>query len=588
MASIQTAITIVDRVSAPMQNINNSLNTTVANFEKLDRATEEVDVSSDKLAGTIGKLVSAYALLDVAKKAIDYASDLQEVQNVVDVTFENSSAVVDAWAKTTLEAYGLNQLSAKKYAGTMGAMLKSSGLTGGAVTDMSMRLTELAGDMASFYNLAGDEAFGKIRAGISGETEPLKQLGINMSVANLEAYALSQGIDKAYNSMSQGEQIMLRYNYLLQATADAQGDFSRTSDSFANQTKLLKESWLEFTGKLATVALPILASVMGFLNTVIGWLSDNAGLVVGALALISGAVIGYGIAVKGASIAQAIYNSALWACPLTWIIVGIIAVIGIIYGVIQAINKLTGKTISAGGVIMGALNTAVAFIWNLFLGLTELILGCINELVNPFIRFGNFLANLFTNPISSIIYLFQGMADATLSVLQKIASAMDFVFGSNMAGTIQGWRDGLQTLADDAVKKYAPNENYEKVMNELDLSVDDFGLKRYAYTDAYADGYAFGENLGEGIGDTLAMDYGLDAMGEDVSAIKDSLDTTNEELKYMRDLAERDAINRFTTAEIKIDMTNNNNIENHNDLDGIIDGLTERLFESMTLVASGV
>ena len=173
--------------------------------------------------------------------AIDYASDLAEVQNVVDVAFGESSEKINEWAKTTLNAYGLNQLSAKRYAGTMGAMLKSAGLSGDAVDTMSMRITELSGDMASFYNLSGDEAFGKIRAGISGETEPLKQLGINMSVANLEAFALSQGIKTAYADMSQGQQVLLRYNYLLQTTADAQGDFARTSDSYANQTKLLQE-----------------------------------------------------------------------------------------------------------------------------------------------------------------------------------------------------------------------------------------------------------------------------------------------------------------------------------------------------------
>jgi hypothetical protein len=113
-------------------------------------------------------------------------------------------------------------------------MMKSSGMAGNEIVKMSTDLAGLAADMASFYNLDFETAFEKIRSGISGETEPLKQLGINMSVANLEAFALEKGITKAFNSMSQQEQIMLRYQYLMKATADAQGDSARTSDGFSS------------------------------------------------------------------------------------------------------------------------------------------------------------------------------------------------------------------------------------------------------------------------------------------------------------------------------------------------------------------
>lgn len=137
-------------------------------------------------------------------------------------------------------------------------MLKSMGLTTDSVLDMSTKITELAGDLASFYNLDVDDAFTKIRSGMSGETEPLKQLGINMSVANLEAYALSKGITTSYQKMSQSNQALLRYNYLLSVTADAQGDFSRTSDSWANQVKILQlnfDSLKASVGQLLITAL---------------------------------------------------------------------------------------------------------------------------------------------------------------------------------------------------------------------------------------------------------------------------------------------------------------------------------------------
>lgn len=181
-------------------------------------------------------------LKKVTKESVSLASSLTEVQNVVDVTFGDGASEINAWAKSALSAFGMSELKAKKYASTMGAMLKSMGLTDEAAQDMSMSVVSLAADMASFYNMGHEEVMTKIRAGFAGEIEPLRQLGINMSVANLEAYALAQGIDKAYSAMTQAEQATLRYNYLISATADAAGDFSRTSGEYANQVTILSEN----------------------------------------------------------------------------------------------------------------------------------------------------------------------------------------------------------------------------------------------------------------------------------------------------------------------------------------------------------
>lgn len=228
----------------------------------------------------LGKVMAgAFAvkkLVDFGKASINLASDLQEVQNVVDVVFGESSSQINNFAKNALNSYGLSELSAKKYASTMGAMLKSMGLSQKATVDMSQSITALAGDMASFYNLDGDEAFNKIRSGISGETEPLKQLGINMSVANMEAFALSQGITKSYQSMTQAEQALLRYNYLLSTTSDAQGDFARTSGGWANQTRILKEQFNSLSATLGSVFMQVLAPVVQMLNWLIAKLQIAA------------------------------------------------------------------------------------------------------------------------------------------------------------------------------------------------------------------------------------------------------------------------------------------------------------------------
>ena len=201
-------------------------------------------------------------ILDWGKAAVEAASDLEEVQNVVDVTFGDGAKQIEAWAKSAGKNFGLTETQAKKFTSTLGAMMKSAGMSGNEIIGMSTDLAGLAADMASFYNLDFETAFQKIRSGISGETEPLKQLGINMSVANLEAYALSKGITTAFNSMTQGEQTMLRYQYMMQATADAQGDFSRTADGFANASRRVESALTSINTKIGQVFLPVIGDAM--------------------------------------------------------------------------------------------------------------------------------------------------------------------------------------------------------------------------------------------------------------------------------------------------------------------------------------
>ena len=241
-----------------------------------------------KIAGMVAVAFGTAALVNFAKESVKLATDIQEVQNVIDVTFGKGAAQIEEFAQSAATAFGLSELAAKQYTGTMGAMLKSSGLTVNAAQEMSIALTGLAGDIASFYNLDTDTAFEKIRSGISGETEPLKQLGINMSVANLEAYALSQGITKSYNAMSQAEQVMLRYNYLLSATTDAQGDFARTSGSFANQIRILQLNFDQLRIAVGNAIIPIAQAVLPGINAIIAGLTKLARVFAQVTALLFG------------------------------------------------------------------------------------------------------------------------------------------------------------------------------------------------------------------------------------------------------------------------------------------------------------
>lgn len=274
----------------------------------IKKSANNIQNSFGKSFGAIGRMAAAAfsiaAITRFSNSAIELGSDLAEVQNVVDVAFGESSKVIDSFAQTAISKFGLSELAAKQYNGTMGAMLKSMGLGSSQVVSMSTAMTGLAGDIASFYNLSTDEAFQKIRAGISGETEPLKQLGVNLSVANLEAYALKNGIKESYNSMSESNKALLRYNYLMQVTADAQGDFARTSDSWANQTRVLKLQWDSFKSSLGQAFIAVLTPTVRGLNTLLSYATAVANVLKNLVLSATGtstAVSGAGAASKAAA-----------------------------------------------------------------------------------------------------------------------------------------------------------------------------------------------------------------------------------------------------------------------------------------------
>lgn len=258
VASVQDVTRAIQRESrnwdAAAQNSTNNIASSFSSMLK--------NITAAFSAVKIGK-----ALLDFGKDAIEAASALEEVQNVVDVTFGESANIINNWAKQAGAAFGLTETQAKKYASTLGAMMKSSGIAGSEINKMSTDLAGLAADMASFYNLDFDTAFQKISSGISGETQPLKQLGINMSVANLNAFALEKGLEKTFEQMDSGEQTMLRYQYIMAQTADAQGDFARTSDGYANGMRKMETVITELETKLG-------AFLIGPATQVLEWVTE--------------------------------------------------------------------------------------------------------------------------------------------------------------------------------------------------------------------------------------------------------------------------------------------------------------------------
>ncbi len=193
-----------------------------------------------KVGFAIGAVFAIGKIVQFGKEAVELGSDLQEVQNVVDSVFTTMSAKVDEFAKNASATAGLSETMAKRYTGTFGAMSKFFGFAESEAYEMSTALTQLAGDVASFYNISQDEAYTKLKSVFTGETETLKELGVVMTQNALDSYAMANGYGKTTQAMSEQEKVALRYRFVMDQLSTASGDFFRTSDGWANQVRVLK------------------------------------------------------------------------------------------------------------------------------------------------------------------------------------------------------------------------------------------------------------------------------------------------------------------------------------------------------------
>ena len=306
-------------------------------------------------------------------------------------------------------------------------------------------------------------------------------------------------------------------------------------------------------------------------------------------------------ATAAATAAQLGFNTALLACPITWIVLAVMALVALFFAAIAAVNKFAGTTLSAIGIVSGAIAVAGAFIGNIFVAMINFTMDVFAALWNYIAAFANFFANVFNDPVASIARLFFDLADTILSLLEALAGAIDSLFGSNLAGAVSGWRGNLKGWVDSTYGRG------EEVM--ANVSAEDYHLQRFEYSGAWDAGYNFGSGLGGAakfdpssylggilpgagagdIGDQIGgIGGGVNDIAGNTGAIKDALDITEEDLKYLRDIAEQEAINRFTTAEITIEQTNNNHIKGSMDLDGVVSKLTDAVNEAANIIEEGV
>lgn len=275
-----------NRQAAQVNNLGSQLNTARSDLSRFESQMQEATAQSDKL--TAGLKSAASGLDNFSKKtskigntltlgvttpllaagtaSFKFASDLNENLNKTEVAFEKNADDVVKWSETTLKQYGLAQSTALEMAATWGDMGTSMEIPLDSATEMSKTLVGLAADMASFKNISIDRAQTALNAVYTGETESLKELGVVMTQANLEAYAMSKGIEKNYQDMSEAEKVTLRYQYVLDKTKNSQGDFARTSDSAANQMRIAQESVKELAAEFGQKLLPVGTKVLNFAN----------------------------------------------------------------------------------------------------------------------------------------------------------------------------------------------------------------------------------------------------------------------------------------------------------------------------------
>lgn len=664
---IETANDAYIRLSNTVSNTERYIRDNVDEQGRFNQEINEGAANADNLMNAIKGAVAAYATVQTVGKVLDLSDTLtsttarlnlmndglqttQDLQNMIYLSAERArgsyQATADAVSKLGLmagDAFGGSE-EIVAFMEQVNKQFTIAGTEAAGIDAAMLQLTQAMGSgvlRGEEYNSILEQAPNIIQAIADYMEVPKGQLkdmaadgAITADIVKAAMFAAADETNDKFASMPKTfSQIWTSFqNTALMAFQPVLNRLNEIANSDAFQQFV--NNAIEGLSVVAGIALEIfdlLVSVAGTVADNWSWLSPIIYGVAAALAVYYGYLLvtkaieaistGVKIALAVASYAHAAatgaeasataaataaqygLNAALYACPIVWIIVLIIALIALFYAAVAAVNKFAGTSVSATGIICGVFAVAGAFIGNLFVTLINFVIDIFVVLWNFIAAFANFFANVFNDPVGAIARLFFDLVDTILSLLQSLASAIDTIFGSNLAGAVSGWRDSLGGWVDSTFGKGT------EVMAKVNAS--DYHLDRFEYSGAWDAGYSFGE----GIEDTIsnfdpsslfntnipsASDYadlsnytgsigdGVGDIADNTGSIKDSLDITEEELKYMRDIAEQEAINRFTTAEITIEQTNNNNVSGSMDLDGVVSGLTDAVNEAVDIITEGV
>ena len=396
---------------------------------------------------------------------------------------------------------------------------------------------------------------------------------------------------------------MLRYNYLMSTTADAQGDFARTQDSYANQTRLLSESWLEFTGVMAEQLLPVLTTIVSWLNNIVAFLTENADMV-------SAVLVGLATTVGILAVAWVVHAAAQWLAvaanqalivsllsnPILWIALIIGVLVAAMYRWIQSIGGVKNAwEICKLALIVGWNAVKLAFFTGVYW-----VIDLVDKLKLCWQKAGVAIETFMGDMKVSVLTILQNMINGAIDIINKFIGVLNKIPGVSI-DAIEHVTFATTAAAENEAAKSARAADLAAYESELasakagrDAHIDSLKAELNSSVDALQAAYA--QAKADAAADSSAEQTALDGIGADTAGINDSagsaaasLKETTEDLKYMRDLAEQEAINRFTTAEVKIDMTGmTNRIDSDMDLDGVLNTLTEGFAEALEVAAEGV
>ena len=658
------------RLSQTVGNTERYIRDNVDEQGRFNREIEEGTNEADSLMQTIKGAVAAYATIQTLSTALNLSDQLtsttarlnlmndglqttQDLQNMIYLSAERArgsyQATTDAVSKLGLmagDAFG----SSEEIIAFMEQVNKQFTIAGTEAAGIDAAMLQLTQAMGSGvlrgeeYNSILEQAPNIIQAIADYMEVPKGQLKdmaaegqITADIVKAAMFAAADDTNAKFESMpktfsqiwtSFQNTALMAFQPVLQrmneiANSEAFQEFVNNAiEGLSMVAGIALEIFDLLVGVAGAVAdnwswlSPIIYGVAAALAVYYGWLLLTKGAemamaaVHGIVAVAKGIMAAATMLVTGATWAETTaqygLNAAMYACPIVWIIILIIALIALFYAAVAAVNKFAGTSVSATGIICGAFMVALAFIGNIFVALWNLVVDVFVLIYNLVATVANFIGNVFTDPIGAVCRLFFDLADTVLGILQALASAIDAIFGSNLAGSVQGWRDSLGGWVDDTFGKG------EEVMAKM--NADDMKLGRFEYGAAWDAGYSFGEGIDESIANfdpsslfntnvPGADDYanlgnygsgiggigsGVDDIAGNTGKIADSMDITEEDLKYLRDIAEQEAVNRFTTAEITIEQTNHNTVSGKMDLDGIVSGLTDAANEAVDRIAEGV
>lgn len=432
------------------------------------------------------------------------------------------------------------------------------------------------------------------------ESMPKTWSDIWTSMQNHAIKALYPLLNKI-NELANSERVQKTVDGLINAFSFVLVILAQVFDSVCAVYNFVANNWSWIEPIVFGIAAALVAyNTALFINNTIQTISTGLKTLAAIAAVAHGtATVAEAAATTGMTAAQVAFNAALLSCPLTWIIVAIIAVIAVIYAVIAAINKATGSTISATGVIFGVICTIAAAIWNTILGLLNGILQLIWFFIEPFLGIIEFVLNAANGGFDSfgdaVKNLLGNIISWFLSLGKVVTAIIDAIFGTD-------WTGGLNSL-QNTVLSWGKNDSAITISREAptveSLSSGEAG--RWSYKDAWNTGYSAGEWVDDKVSGFLDFGIGAESTGLDPYSgalgdiAKNTGDTakntgkSTEELSYLRDIAEREAINRFTTAEIKVDMSGmSNRIDGNMDIDGVISYFTDSVEEALVTAAEGV